>query len=239
MLFCHRIPFIFMLKFFVAAINSFFCIIYGVFQLFRTENLFHYYHKYLGKFPQNQLSTIDKTVPNPTFLWKIFLQLCRAAPTSDRPSCQTTTTTDRMEATRPRILPRTTIILQTMLTTKTTTIMKLEPTTVMTATKDKTMRHLEAWWKSSKNSSPPGLRTVGENLILKLKTFAELLSLVLWLTIFAGVLHMKLAQKPGEETVYKFNVNELRQLAKTAHQVDTKRRWKGQHGFLYSIFNIL
>jgi len=39
-----------------------------------------------------------------------------------------------------------------------------------------------------------------------------------------GVLHMKLAQKPGEETVYKFNVNELRQLAKTAHQVDTKRR---------------
>ena len=30
---------------------------------------------------------------------------------------------------------------------------------------------------------------------------------------------MKLAQKPGEETVYKFNVNELRELAKTAHQV--------------------
>ena len=27
---------------------------------------------------------------------------------------------------------------------------------------------------------------------------------------------MKLAQKPGEETVYKFNVNELRELAKTA-----------------------
>jgi len=39
-----------------------------------------------------------------------------------------------------------------------------------------------------------------------------------------GVLHMKLAQKPGEETVYKFNVNELRQLAKTAHQVDARRR---------------
>merc|ERR1719234_722579 len=39
-----------------------------------------------------------------------------------------------------------------------------------------------------------------------------------------GVLHMKLAQKPGEETVYKFNVKELRQLAKTAHQVDTKRK---------------
>ena len=32
---------------------------------------------------------------------------------------------------------------------------------------------------------------------------------------------MKLAQKPGEETVYKFNVNELRQLAKTAHQEDS------------------
>ena len=27
---------------------------------------------------------------------------------------------------------------------------------------------------------------------------------------------MKLAQKPGEESVYKFNVNELRELAKTA-----------------------
>merc|ERR1719234_2045312 len=39
-----------------------------------------------------------------------------------------------------------------------------------------------------------------------------------------GVLHMKLKQKPGEVTVYKFNVNELRQLAKTAHQVDAKRR---------------
>ena len=33
---------------------------------------------------------------------------------------------------------------------------------------------------------------------------------------------MKLAQKPGEETVYKFNVNELRELAKTAHQVDAQ-----------------
>ena len=34
---------------------------------------------------------------------------------------------------------------------------------------------------------------------------------------------MKLAQKPGEETVYKFNVNELRELAKTAHQVDAEK----------------
>jgi len=39
-----------------------------------------------------------------------------------------------------------------------------------------------------------------------------------------GVLHMKLAQKPGEETVYKFKVNELRELAKTAHQVDARQR---------------
>jgi len=39
-----------------------------------------------------------------------------------------------------------------------------------------------------------------------------------------GVLHMKLAQKPGEETVYKFKVNELRELAKTAHQVNARRR---------------
>merc|ERR1712179_636600 len=39
-----------------------------------------------------------------------------------------------------------------------------------------------------------------------------------------GVLHMKLAQKPGEESVYKFNVNELRKLAKTAHQVDSRRK---------------
>jgi len=39
-----------------------------------------------------------------------------------------------------------------------------------------------------------------------------------------GVLHMKLAQKPGEESVYKFKVDELRQLAKTAHQVDARRR---------------
>ena len=35
---------------------------------------------------------------------------------------------------------------------------------------------------------------------------------------------MKLAQKPGEETVYKFKVNELRELAKTAHQVNARRR---------------
>ena len=35
---------------------------------------------------------------------------------------------------------------------------------------------------------------------------------------------MKLAQKPGEETVYKFNVNELRELAKTAHQADARRK---------------
>merc|ERR1719167_859503 len=32
---------------------------------------------------------------------------------------------------------------------------------------------------------------------------------------------MKLAQKPGEEAVYKFKVDDLRQLAKTAHQEDS------------------
>ena len=37
----------------------------------------------------------------------------------------------------------------------------------------------------------------------------------------AGSLHMKLAQKPGEEAVYKFKVEDLRQLAKTAHQEDS------------------
>ena len=31
---------------------------------------------------------------------------------------------------------------------------------------------------------------------------------------------MKLQHEPGKESVYKFNVNELRELAKTAHQVD-------------------
>ena len=39
---------------------------------------------------------------------------------------------------------------------------------------------------------------------------------------------MKLAQKPGEETVYKFNVNELRELAKTAKtQEDSPTRKSG------------
>merc|ERR1719234_782811 len=51
---------------------------------------------------------------------------------------------------------------------------------------------------------------------------------------------MKLAQKPGQEAVYKFNVNELRgtamlsklrQLAKTAHQEDFPPK-KSAAGFL-------
>ena len=32
---------------------------------------------------------------------------------------------------------------------------------------------------------------------------------------------MKLAQKPGEEAVYKFKMDELKQLAKNAHQEDS------------------
>ena len=32
---------------------------------------------------------------------------------------------------------------------------------------------------------------------------------------------MKLAQKPGEESVYKFKMDELKQLAKNAHQEDS------------------
>ena len=38
-------------------------------------------------------------------------------------------------------------------------------------------------------------------------------------------LRMKLPGQPGQATHYKFNVNELRELAKSAHQVDAGQGW--------------
>ena len=49
-------------------------------------------------------------------------------------------------------------------------------------------------------------------------------SLNFYLFILPG-LRMKLPGSPEQATHYKFNVNELRELAKSAHQVDAEQGW--------------